>query len=484
MAQHLQQVHLDGPGSAGGAGGAGGGGKKDDFKMTKDEADRLRQALEKKEFREMLMEYAAELEDPKYKAEQDAYLRQVEGEGRAKEVYGEDVELVVPKAGFCVETTVGKTKKDAKRSKGGTVLYLNVVQSEAIKEADHPQSGQNWSVPYALNVLNVMDAESDKGPRQCVDFAVHPGTLKHCEKSSKVRDFMVELALDAVEERDKVVCSRSFEPVHEKKYVGLTDTPQVITTRRKKGEAPSGDGQSRVPPVSAKVRSDVNAGSGTAGSGKKGSDGGSFKVPGFSFDRKKGSSAREEELARRAARKAEEAAAEREGREIAPEVELVHQGTTDVQDTWRDGELDHASASGRPKALVVRVKLPRCGGTIKGVDLDINERVVSLHAPGKYKLDFELPYEVDDSKGQAKFDKSKDLLTITLPVVPPPRAERLRRGGEPSLVQEMDDVVDDGDKQEVESAGWTRRRWRRRRRRRRGRRRVRPKRRRRRPRPR
>ena len=461
LAEHLQQVHVGGGGS--------GGGKKDEFKMTKDEADRLRSALEKPEFREMLMEYAAELEDPKYKAEQDAYLRQVESEGRAKEVYGEGVELVVPTAGFCVRTTVvvssagggsggaggekaGKAKgKATGKAKGkakgtGGVLYLNVVQSDAIKEAAQPQSGQNWEVPYALNVLNVMpggrEGAGSEAQSQCVDFAVHPGTLGHCSKSSKVRDFMVELALDAVEERDGLVASRAFEAVTDKKYVGLGDTPQVITTRRKPGTGAAagaaagagrgellGDGKSRVEPVGTRQGGGGGGGGSGGGSGggvaavRKDKDGGSFKVPGFSFDRKKGMSAREDELARRAARREEEAAAEREGREIAPEVELVHQGTYDIQDTWRDGELEGGGGV-RPKALVVRVRLPRCGGTIKGVDLDINERVVALHAPGKYRLDFELPYEVDDAKGQAKFDKSKDLLTITLPVVPPPRRER------------------------------------------------------------
>ncbi len=52
--------------------------------------------------------------------------------------------------------------------------------------------------------------------------------------------------------------------------------------------------------------------------------------------------------------------------------------------------------------------------------------------PGRYQLSVPLPYGVDDSKGRAKYDKARQVLEVTLPVVPPPPPPRPRAapGGE------------------------------------------------------
>lgn len=55
--------------------------------------------------------------------------------------------------------------------------------------------------------------------------------------------------------------------------------------------------------------------------------------------------------------------------------------------------------------------------SIKKAKLDINEFSLVLEYPELYYLDLNLKYKVDSDAGNAKFDKVKQTLTITLPIV-------------------------------------------------------------------
>jgi len=57
--------------------------------LTSEEYGKFEKAFKDPEFMKMFVEYAKEIESPEAKAETDAYLRQVENEGRTKEVYGD-----------------------------------------------------------------------------------------------------------------------------------------------------------------------------------------------------------------------------------------------------------------------------------------------------------------------------------------------------------------------------------------------------------
>ena len=50
----------------------------------------------------------------------------------------------------------------------------------------------------------------------------------------------------------------------------------------------------------------------------------------------------------------------------------------------------------------------------------MSEQGVKLLAPGYDLLEIDLPYHVFENKGKAKFDKTRRILQVTLPVVPPP----------------------------------------------------------------
>lgn len=85
------------------------------------------------------------------------------------------------------------------------------------------------------------------------------------------------------------------------------------------------------------------------------------------------------------------------------EKELLHSkcGTTSF---WLDVQ-----------ALVVRIALPGLKSAA-GVVLDVSSSSLQVLVQGRYKLQTDLPYAVEDEQGTAKFEKQKQQLVVTLPV--------------------------------------------------------------------
>lgn len=72
---------------------------------------------------------------------------------------------------------------------------------------------------------------------------------------------------------------------------------------------------------------------------------------------------------------------------------------------------------GRPEFLVIEIVLPGIKST-KDATLDVGEDRVLLHVnPAKYHLDINLPFEVDNDKCGAQFNRKTKVLTVTLPVL-------------------------------------------------------------------
>eukprot|EP00804_Cyclotella_cryptica_P002030 CCRYP_007420-RA/>CCRYP_007420-RA protein AED:0.40 eAED:0.42 QI:0/0/0/1/1/1/2/0/261 len=179
-----------------------------DGRLTADEAKQFERAFQDESFRKLLADYASELSDPKHRAEQEAYIKQLEEQNELPS----GKELIRPSAGFVVKCTHRKMreKHDSK-----TKLFLNMVHSEKVpkpmptkkcrkaKENSPMAFGTNWSVPFALGPLRM---EADKSGKHLVptfDCCFHPLSLQYAHGSKSFRDFIIEVAKDAV--------TRSFE---------------------------------------------------------------------------------------------------------------------------------------------------------------------------------------------------------------------------------------------------------------------------------
>ena len=114
--------------------------------MTPEETEKFSKAFQDPEFRKMMAEYVDEISDPKNREEQEAYIRQMEGEGNVPA--GKDA--VHPKAGYVVKTH--KTDKDKKPEK----VWVNIVHHEKVDEPSFEATerdgvkGTAWRLPHSL----------------------------------------------------------------------------------------------------------------------------------------------------------------------------------------------------------------------------------------------------------------------------------------------------------------------------------------------
>ena len=106
---------------------------------------------------------------------------------------------------------------------------------------------------------------------------------------------------------------------------------------------------------------------------------------------------------------------------MQPKYKLVHSYPMDLGDTWggyQTPQMEHERMLKNkiPTHLTVTIDL-KWADSMKLAKLDINETTLVFEYPDLYYLDLNLKYKCDPDAGNAKFDKTKKTLTITLPVV-------------------------------------------------------------------
>lgn len=104
----------------------------------------------------------------------------------------------------------------------------------------------------------------------------------------------------------------------------------------------------------------------------------------------------------------------KEDEPVVPKYSIVHRGYFDMTNF-----TGKSQATSMPKELVVEIELPMAKSA-SGLDLDIfTQQLVLNSEKPSYHLDIKLPYKVDEDRGKAQFDKTKKILTVTLPIVKP-----------------------------------------------------------------
>ena len=396
-------------------------GSLEDLNLTKEEVDKFQNAFKDEAFKKMFAEYAAEIADPKNKAESDAYLRQLEMEGKIESVYGKDVQLVMPKAGFVAKTFDEAPADDAPstsspndrgsgtnsssdgKTRLGRKVFVNVCHSDKCEDATSEKrpGGLQWSVPHTLGQPH---EEKDKAGETCVayDFCVSENTYALAMRDERVKKMVTETAIEAVNRAFGTRLSLAFTTPR-KTYVGPKTGPGVQAIKGKgkthqNTHTPGG----RVAPLGGAGSSSVGDGSSTT------------KASAFRFDdavagrQKKSPTSRKNEPAG----------------ECEPKHALVHrEDGKDISKQFGRGSASREAErrrDTRPSALVLRVDLPKLD-SVADAELDVGDSRVFFCVPGKYKLDLALPYEVFGDEGKAKFDKAARKLEVTLPVRPAPK---------------------------------------------------------------
>lgn len=344
----------------------------EDLDMTRAEVERLGAALKKEEFRNLLMEYVEEINDPENKKQYEKEITELEKER------GIDISFINPEPCYVIKSSVDGQKK----------AFINICQNDkvgrptSVPVTKSGSRGLNWSLP--LTQTPPRD-DLDKNGNRCTVFDVvfHPDTHRLAENNAEFKKMLNNTALDAVEDNFHVQIDRKNLKFPKMKYKG-SPIPAVI--RKKMDNAPVVKDEFSVPDSVYPYRLPFEETEKQAKNGKQNKRG------------------KENELGNTASSDAPY---------TTPLFVIKHRRPVDIQDfsNDRDAKLNATV----PKQLVIEVQLPLLNSSADMV-LDVTQKSILLvsEKPAKYKLDLLLPYTVDEEAGNAKFDQNLRKLVITL----------------------------------------------------------------------
>lgn len=356
------------------------GDKLKELNMTEDEVDRLAKAFKDENFRKMLHDYAQEISDPENKKKYEEEIKLLEQER------GNTIEFVHPTPFKALRTSVDGSQR----------CYINICANDKVGKPSSSQGvseegcrGQYWSLPHNLHPGRQFTDK--KGNKFIVyDVIFHPDTLHIARRSKRFMDLVDNTAIQAIQKSFNVSLDSNNLKQMKTKYKG---TPQPCVVRKP------------IPGYKPKEPSDA------------------FDPLAFPYpDEKRPTTSKETNSAELPATKT--SAAEPKNIQVQP---LKNNGPTQPNYTVKyrsyidiqDFRCSRDSAqSPRPKEILVTIDMPLLKAVTEA-SLEIEERRLLLESKTPaYRLELPLAYPVDEEKGEAKFNKQKGQLTVTLPVLP------------------------------------------------------------------
>jgi hypothetical protein len=404
---------------AGGAEGAGGaGGKVSDLpdavftdllkqaleqqesklKLSGEEQQNLLRAMDKPEFTSLMKEYMDEISDPRHRAEQEAYLRQLEANNQVPA----HMRLVTPKAGFCIKTR--RVEKGAAAGK----LFINVCVLDELDKPSVQQTprGPSWQLPFSLGPMrHERDRAGESHPT--FDFALHSEAHQLC-RNAAFQKMVVDTALDNVEQRIEHVMGAGVKLNKAEARVlrgvaAMGGSPAVMQIGSQvpsaTGSAAAGAAAAAVAAGSATSAAATAAGAAAAGAALTAAGHGQPVT----------------------AASPSPASKSNEPQTVAPQYTIAHREMPKVSDSVNDPSLGERVLSRRPKELVVRIKVPKCDNvqalsvqTVGDAYLEVRSDAPEA---GNYYAKIALPYPIVDKDRGARWDKKSRTLEVVLDVV-------------------------------------------------------------------
>ncbi|XP_042357215.1 LOW QUALITY PROTEIN: protein kintoun [Plectropomus leopardus] len=348
--------------------------KMKDLNMTADEIDRLKKAFKDEKFREMLRDYAQELSDPENKKRYEEEIKLLEQER------GHTVEFIHPEPFKALRTSVNGKQK----------CFINICANEKVGkpeckwgESEDGRRGQCWSLPHSLHPGR-QDTDPKGNKIIIYDVIFHPDTLHIASKNKGFMDMVEGTAIQGIQDGFKVTLDKNNVRQMSTKYKG---TPQPCVIRKP------------IPGYKAKEHSD---------------DPLAFPYP----DEKRPTSLQTqptESTKNSSIAKSQSFSMKPQKEPTKPNYTVKYRSFVDLQDFRYSRD---SAQSPRPKEIVVTIDMPLLKAAADA-SLEVKERRLLLESKKPaYKLELPLAYPVDEDKGEAKFNKQRGQLTVTLPVLP------------------------------------------------------------------
>ncbi|XP_023849652.1 protein kintoun [Salvelinus sp. IW2-2015] len=357
------------------------GSKLKDLNITPDEIGRFTKAFQNEEFRKMLHEYAEEISKPENKKKYEEEIKLLEQER------GVDIQFVHPEPYRALKTSMDGRQK----------CFINVCSNDMIRKPEFRRVdeagrvGQHWSLPHSLTP-GTPDRDTKGNKYTIYDVVFHPDTIHMAGNNPRFMEMVDKTAVEAVENGGRVKLDKNNVRVLKIKYKG---TPHAAVMRK---PLPGQPAKEKPSPLDDHL---------------------SFPYP----DEKQPDTATNQKESRKPKAEIQSHTQISQRQQNAnspkeptkPHYTLKYRSFIDLQDFRCSRD---SAQSPRPKEIVITIDLPLLR-SVADADLDVTERLVSLESKKPaYRLEVPMAYPVDENKGEAKFNKQKKQLVVTLPVLP------------------------------------------------------------------
>ncbi|XP_074548915.1 protein kintoun [Halichoeres trimaculatus] len=369
------------------------GNKLEELNLTEDEIKRMKKAFKDEKFREMLRDYAEELSDPENKKKYEEEIALLEQER------GNTVEFIHPVPFRAIKTSVNGKQK----------CFINICSSEKVSKpefqwgvSEDGHRGQCWSLPHSLHPGK--ENTDTKGKKVIIyDVVFHPDTLHIARKDKRFMDMVESTAIEGIQKTFKVTLDKNNVRELSTKYKG---TPQPCVIRKPIPGFKMEESSEKPDPLAFPYPAEkTTSTSKPTGSQTKNAE----KTKNFQIEPQKTKEP------------------------TKPNYTVKYRSFIDLQDFRCSRD---SAQSPRPKEIVVTIDVPLLKA-VTDASLEVTEKnLLLLSKKPSYRLDLPLAYPVDEDKGEAKFNKQRGQLTVTLPVLPSHEASDFILGLQKSSVRD------------------------------------------------
>ncbi|XP_076605357.1 protein kintoun [Chaetodon auriga] len=386
------------------------GDKLRELNMTVEEMDRLTKAFKEEKFREMLCDYAQELSDPENQRRYEEEIKLLEQER------GNTIEFIHPEPFRALRTSVNGKQK----------CFINICGNAKVGKpasrwgvSEEGRRGQCWSLPHSLHPGR-QDTDPKGNKIMIYDVIFHPDTLHIASKNKGFMDMVDSTAIQGIQKAFNVTLDKNNVRETSTKYKGA---PQPCVIRKPIPGYKVKDPSEKPDPLT-------------------------FPYP---DDKRPTTSSQTKHAESPAAKSSSDAGQksfqiqQKTKEPTKPNYTVKYRSFIDLQDFRCSRD---SAQSPRPKEIVVTIDVPLLKA-VKDVSLEVKERRLLLESEmPAYRLELLLAYPVDEDKGEAKFNKQRGQLTVTLPVLSPNDALDFSVG--PETQEEKSEVEEEEEERGVE----------------------------------
>ncbi|XP_038585079.1 protein kintoun [Micropterus salmoides] len=356
------------------------GDKLKELNMSVEEMERLTKAFKDEKFRKLLRDYAQELADPENKKRYEEEIKLLEQER------GNTIEFVHPEPFKALKTSVNGKQK----------CFINICANEKVGKpeskwgvSEDGRRGQCWSLPHSLHPGR-QDTDAKGNKTVVYDVIFHPDTLYIASKNTRFMDMVDSTAIQGIQKAFKVTLDNNVSQMRTK-YKGI---PQPCVIRKPIPGYKTKELSEEPDPLAFPYPDD--------------------RGPTASLQTKPTETPATENSSD-ATPRSFQVQPQKVEQPTQPNYTVKYRSFIDLQDFRCSRD---SAQSPRPKEIVVTINMPLLK-VVADASLEVQEgRLLLETKKPAYRLELPLAYPVAEDKGEAKFDKQRGQLTVTLPVLP------------------------------------------------------------------